>query len=71
MPVPSYRDLLNPTLAAIRQAGGSASIGEIAELVIQERNLSESVTRVLHGDGPKTELEYRLGWTRTHLKRLG
>ena len=37
MPVPSFKDLMNPTLDAIRQAGGSASIGEIAELLIQER----------------------------------
>ena len=71
MPVPSYKDLMNPTLAAIRQAGGSASIGEIAELVIQEGNLPESVTGELHGDGPQTELEYRLGWARTYLKRRG
>ena len=71
MPVPSFKDLLNPTLDAIRQAGGSASIGEIAELVIQERNLPASVSNELHGDGPQTELEYRLGWARTYLKRGG
>ena len=62
---------MNPTPDAIRQAGGSTSIGEIAELVIQERNLPESVTSELHGDGPQTELEYRLGWARTYLKRRG
>ena len=62
---------MNPTLAAIRQAGGSASIGEIAEIVIQERNLPASVTNELHGDGPQTELEYRLAWARTYLKRGG
>ena len=71
MPVPSFKDLMNPTLGAIRQAGGSASIGEIAELVIKERNLPESVTSELHGDGPQSELEYRLGWARTYLKRRG
>ena len=71
MPVPSFKDLMNPTLSAIRQAGGSASIGEIAELIIQKHNLPESVTNELHGDGPQTELEYRLGWARTYLKRRG
>ena len=71
MPVPSFKDLMNPTLDAIRRAGGSASIGEIVELVIQECNLPEYVTSQLHGDGPRTELEYRLGWTRTYLKRRG
>ena len=71
MPVPSFKDLMNPTLDAIRQAGGSASIGEITELVIRGRNLPESVTSELHGDGPQTELEYRLSWARTYLKQRG
>ena len=71
MRVPSTKDLVNPTLAAIRQAGGSASIGEIAELVIQKGRLPASVTNELHGGGPQTELEYRLGWARTYLKRGG
>ena len=71
MPVPSYKDLMNPTLDAIRQAGGSASIGEIAELVIQQGNLPESVTSELHSDGPQTELEYRLAWARSYLKLRG
>ena len=71
MAVPSYKDLMNPTLHAIRKAGGSASIGEIAELVIQEQDLSESVTSELHRDGPQTKLEHRLGWARTYLKRQG
>jgi len=62
---------MNPTLDALRQAGRSASIGEIAELVTQQLGLPESATGELHGDGPQTELEYRLGWARTHLKRIG
>ena len=71
MPVPSSKDLMNPTLAAIRQAGGSASIGEIADLVVRELNLPESVTSELHGYGPQTVLENRLGWARTYLKQRG
>lgn len=62
---------MNPTLDAIRQAGRSASIGEIAEIVTQRLNLPEAVTSQLHGNGPQTELEHRLGWARTHLKRRG
>ncbi|UGQ09701.1 winged helix-turn-helix domain-containing protein [Yinghuangia sp. ASG 101] len=26
---------------------------------------------VLHGDGPQTEIQYRLAWARTHLKGMG
>ena len=62
---------MNPTLEAIREAGRSASIGEIAEIVTRRLNLPDSATSELHGDGPQTELEYRLGWARTHLKRNG
>ncbi len=71
MSVPSFIDLMNPTLAALRQAGGSASIGEIADRVGRDLNLSEEVTNQLHGDGPQTELEYQLAWARTYLKKQG
>jgi restriction system protein len=33
--------------------------------------LSEEVLAVPHGDGPTSEVEYRLAWTRTYLKKVG
>ena len=71
MTVPSRWDLLNPTLDALRQAGGSAYIGEIAKSVIERLDLTEDVTSQLHGTGPVTELEYQLYWARTELKKYG
>ena len=71
MSVPSARELMNPTLDAIKRAGRSASIGEITELVTQNLDLPESVTSESHSGGSQSELEYRLGWARTYLKRLG
>src|SRR6201999_151541 len=51
--------------------GGSGSIDEIVERVLKDSNLSEEQQSVLHGNGPQTELEYRLAWARTYLKGMG
>lgn len=69
--LPKYYDLLNPTLAALRSLGGSGSISEIAACVCESEKFSEKQQSVLHKDGPQTEIEYRLAWARTYLKRYG
>jgi len=69
--VPSYRDLLWPTLRAVREIGDSGTIEEIVEKVIELEGFIEEQQAVLHGDGPRTELEYRLAWARTYLKGMG
>ena len=71
MPVPQYQELFNPTLNALHKLGGSGSIQEIDEAVIEDMDLTDEVVRQLHGQGPKTELEYRLFWARTYLKNYG
>lgn len=68
--IPSVRHLLVPTLDAIRQSD-SATIDEIVERVLARQQYSEEQQAVLHGDGPRTEIEYRLAWARTHLKGMG
>ena len=70
--VPKYRDLLNPTLAALHALGGSASIREIVNQVIEDMGLSSAIVQVPHrGAKNQTELEYRLGWTRFYLRKYG
>ena len=69
--VPTQLELLNPTLRALRSLGGSASIGEIAIQVIRDLSLPSDVTEIPHGGDSRTELEYRLAWARTQLKRYG
>ena len=64
--VPSHVELMAPTLHAIRELGGSASIDEILQQVIANLRLPVEITGVLHLDGPRTELAYRLGWSRTY-----
>jgi restriction system protein len=69
--IPSYSDLLWPTLRAVREIGDSGTIGEIVEKVIESEGFTEEQQGVLHGDGPSTEIEYRLAWARTYLKGMG
>lgn len=69
--LPPYTELLWPTLQSIISLGGSASIEELDRAVITRQGLSPESQRVLHGDGPGTEIEYRLAWARTYLKGMG
>lgn len=69
--LPRYQDLLWPTIVALRDLGGSGSIDEIVERVLQLGDYSEDQQAILHKDGPSTEIEYRLAWARTYLKGMG
>lgn len=52
--------------------GGSGSISEIEEKVIENLGLSESDANEIHkGSATQTELNYRLAWARTCLKIYG
>lgn len=69
--VPSYDKLLWPTLRAVRSLGHSARIDEMVEKVIEQGGVSEAQVAVLHKDGPRSEVEYRIAWARTYLKGIG
>jgi restriction system protein len=69
--VPKYHDLMNPTLQALRNLGGSASNQELAEEVIQLLKLPSEVTEIPNKSTNETLLEYRLAWARTYLKKVG
>jgi len=69
--VPPYTDMLWVTLRVLASLGGSASISELDGAVIEAAGWTEPQQQVLHGDGPKTEIEYRLAWARTYLKGMG
>jgi restriction system protein len=63
--------MLWPTLQAAKALGGSASIAELDAAVIEAEQFSSEQQDVLHGDGPQTEIQYRLAWARTYLKGMG
>lgn len=65
-----FDELFNPTLQAIRNLGGSASVTEIEEEVAKLLNLSKKEVNDIHR-GNTTKLNYRLRWARTYLKHLG
>lgn len=69
--VPPYTDMLWPTLQAAIGLGGSASIAELDAAVIDREQFWAEQQDVLHGDGPHTEIQYRLAWARTYLKGMG
>ena len=71
--VPKYHELMNPLLSALHELGGSGSIEEISEQVISDLDLRDEVIEVLHNPekSSQTEVEYRLAWSRTYLKKYG
>ena len=72
--VPAFEELMNPVIRALNELGDSGTIEEINNRVIEIADLSDDQIEVLHTPekgGGQTEVEYRLGWTRTYLKKYG
>ena len=68
--VPSYQDLMNPTLVALHELGGSGTNEEITEKVIELLDLPNDVVEQQHAETSTTAVEYRLAWARTYLKAM-
>ncbi len=68
--VPPHHQMFWPTLQALTQMGGSGTIQEIVEHVLEIVDFSEEQQRILHLDGPGTEIAYRLAWARSYLKKV-
>lgn len=71
--MPTYHELMNPLLQALHELGGSGSIEEIAQKVAELSDLPEEILNVPHNPekSSQTEIEYRLAWARTYLKKYG
>jgi len=71
--VPQYHELFNPLLEALHELGGSGTNDEIYETVLDQYDLSDEIAEVPHDPekSNRTELEYRLAWARTYLKKYG
>ena len=68
--LPTFKDLLWPTLEELKKRGGSASNKELADGVAGYLDLPSEILDILHKDGPKSEVSYRGDWARTHLKYI-
>lgn len=71
--LPTFDQMMNPLLRALKELGGSGTIEEIYTKVTEDLNLSDEIVEVLHNPekSSQTEVEYRLAWTRTYLKKYG
>lgn len=69
----TYDQLMLPLLKALFSLGGSGSIDEIYEAVIELEKFDEQTLAVLHNPekSSQTEIGYRLAWARTYLKKAG
>src|SRR4051794_7735291 len=69
--IPPYDKMFWSTLLAITELDGSASNQEIEDKAIELAGYSESQLKLLHGEGPQTEIRYRMAWARSYLKAFG
>lgn len=71
--MPKYHELMNPLLEALRELGGSGSIEELSTKVSEMLDLPDEVLSIPHDPNrsSQTEVEYRLAWARTYLKKFG
>jgi restriction system protein len=71
--MPTYDQMMNPLIKALRDLGGSGSVNEIYEEVIKIMKLPDDILEIPHSNKPgtQTEVAYRLAWTRTYLKKYG
>ena len=71
--LPAYHEFFNPLLKALKLLGGSGSIEEINDKVIELMRLPAEVLEATHDPeiGNQTEVAYRLAWARSYLKKYG
>ncbi len=70
--LPSYDELIIPTVKSLIELGGSGTIEEINTKVYKIANLSDDILQIQHSENDsRTEIDYRLAWSRTYLKKFG
>ncbi len=70
--LPSFDELIVPTVKALIQLGGSGTVEEINTKVYEIAKIPDAILQIPHGDdGGRTEIDYRLAWSKTYLKKFG
>ena len=69
--VPAYNDMMCELFQAMKELGGSGTIREIDDKTMEILELPTEVQEIMHSNSSKTEVEYRLAWTRTYMKKVG
>lgn len=68
--VPTFDELMWPTLKALKAMGGSASNEELLGKIIEIEKLPDAVQTFIHTDNRQTKLNCNLAWAKTYLKRV-
>ncbi|MEQ8651361.1 MAG: restriction endonuclease [Kiloniellales bacterium] len=68
---PDLPKMMLATIKALQQIGGSASLQELDEQVVEMEDISEGEQALMMPDGKYRRLNYYLSWARTYLKRGG
>jgi restriction system protein len=71
--LPTFPQLLNPLLRALHALGGSGSVDEIYDKVVELEQIPDDILSQPHDpeNSNQTEVAYRLAWARTYLKKYG
>lgn len=71
--LPTFDQLMNPLLQALQALGGSGSIEEIYDKVVELEQFPDDLLSQLHDQekSNQTEIGYRLAWARSYLKKYG
>jgi len=64
---------MNPVIQALKGLGGSGSIEEVNAKAAEIAGFTDEQLEVLHNEekSSQAEVEYRLAWARTYLKKFG
>ena len=69
--VPTYDELVYPTIQALISLGGSGSNEEILNKIIELGRYPDDIEEVLNSRGTMSLIAYRLAWARSYLKKVG
>ena len=70
--LPTFDELIIPTVKALIELGGSGSIEEINTKVYEVYNINDDILNIFHDEnGTMSEVDYRLAWSRTYWKKFG
>lgn len=68
--LPTYEQFMIPLVKGLKELGGSGTIEELNEKVYEILKLPDDILQIPHSENDtRSEIEYRLAWTRTYLKK--
>jgi restriction system protein len=69
--VPTFDELMWPTLRALKAMGGSATNEELLGKVVEIEQLPQEAQAIQHTDHRQSRVAYNLAWAKTYLKKVG